>query len=105
MIRLTLALLVVGAAAVYWGPSLPLPGACTMGVSGTAAKVRYSGFGAEQACRQLVATDGRFYRSSAPLTSSETVRCQRTIRGVEVTITDTGMGLVAAGICKTLPER
>jgi hypothetical protein len=99
----------VGAIALWgpWGANVPLPGRCTLGVVGTAAKMTVSGWGAEQVCQRVAATTtGPWYRSSSGLTSTETVRCQRVFRpglmGLEVTVTDTGMGIVAAAMCTSL---
>ncbi len=91
------------------------PSSCTIGVTGTAAKINYRGFGAEQACRETMkAAGGAMYRVQDALTSAETVRCQREIpRGtdprlsripgkVTATVTDTGFGLVAIPICQQL---
>lgn len=97
-----IAILVVFGALIYLSPQVPWPGSCNLGVNGMAAKIRYSGLGAERTCQQALEQYPSYYRIDGARTSAETVRCQRTTGGLEVTITDTGAGLVAMSMCGSL---
>jgi hypothetical protein len=82
-----------------------VPGSCTLGVSGAAAKVTFTGLGAEEACRQVqVGAKGvALYRvNDWRRTETETLRCQYRYGQLEISVTDTGLGLVAIGLCSSV---
>lgn len=82
-----------------------LPGSsCTLGLTGTAAKLTWTGWQAETICEQQLANfpanQRTFYRVlNWQPSSAEVVRCQYTQGLVRVTVTDTGMGLVSLSLC------
>lgn len=95
------ALSIAALAAFIEAPKIPMWGACSVGVTGTAAKLNYSGWGAEHACQEAAASSGSLYRlKGRGLTSAETVRCERSRGGLSVSVTDTGVGLVAVELCR-----
>ena len=81
-----------------FGPS------CTVGVSGTAAKLTFEGWGASGSCDNQLASAGT-YRYSGP-TPNEPVICQYTIHDTRATVRDEGvLKLVGNVVCADLAKQ
>jgi hypothetical protein len=99
-----IAVALVALVALVGGCASPAPSACTVGMTGTNAKVHFSGVGAEQECQRAL-DGGKAYRVSGPLTDNETERCSAKVGMLTARVTDTGMGIVASQICENLMKQ
>ncbi len=82
----------------HFGPS------CTVGVTGTAAKLTFEGWGASGSCDNQLHTAGA-YRYNGPL-PNEPVICQYTIHGIRATVRDEGVvKLVGNLLCADLTKQ
>lgn len=75
------ALSIAALAAFIEAPKIPMWGACSVGVTGTAAKLNYSGWGAEHACQEAAASSGSLYRLKGRRTDKRRDGTLRTQQG------------------------